>query len=265
MNEGGHVRYLKLLAILIPWKIFVVHLRILEDCIENRLSNSPRNVRYITISSFMSSKLRGKHEIILDPYPWKDTLLQRPDITDAVKLGIVGRICSSKGLKYILDFIEYMNHKGHLDSTSIHFYGDESTSMEDQILINRIKTINPVSIHFHGFIPWDKIREQINILTHFNTEEPLGRIMLDAIDSHLPFIGLKGGGVSEIAQLARMENRLIDSSETDAHEKFWHLIQSIQTDYAQEIELMKHAKKLVQPIFNVHKYTDQVEHILFTN
>lgn len=93
----------------------------------------------------------------------------------------------------------------------LHFYGGIDNHIpEVQNFIKRSETFRNVKCVFHGFISQKQlIYSNIDILVHFNKSEPLGRILMEALDFGIPFVGYNLGGVGEMAYLFGVSHYMI--------------------------------------------------------
>ena len=87
-----------------------------------------------------------------------------------------------------------------LTKIEFHFFGDIDNKL---LTTTNYKSLSARSnVFFHGFIKEKKrIYDRIDLLLHVNENEPLGRIFFESLDYGVPFIGLNGGGIAEIAEM----------------------------------------------------------------
>lgn len=209
INEGGHIKYLNLLASLFPNKSFYVHIRLLEDCSATRLGKMYKNVSYISISDYITQEV--KQNTGIQCYTMYDIYKPSSGIAginefrienDIVRLGIVGRVTTTKGLYDILRFCNYCENnltKVHLE---FHFFGDIDNHIpEVKDFVVKVETYKNINCVFHGFVnDKQQIYQSIDVLLHFNRVESLGRIVMEALDFGIPFFGFSAGGIGELAQ-----------------------------------------------------------------
>jgi glycosyltransferase involved in cell wall biosynthesis len=202
INEGGHIKYTKLLARFLKSVQFIIHIRLLEDCDSKRLGDLPKNIQLVSISDYISSKIKSYHPTqIYDPIDTKlSDFTPRKTNTDNIIIAVIGRVSASKGLKNyaaLFDFIQQKECKNKLVFT---FYGDvmhDEPEAEDFF-----KKYNPnpqLQIQFLGFVEDQKeLYSGIDMVLHLNENEPLGRIGLESWAHGIPFICFNKGGAGEI-------------------------------------------------------------------
>lgn len=271
INEGGHIKYLNILAQLFPNRHFFVHIRLLEDTSIKRLGKSHNNITYISISKYIQDAIfQNAHitsEIIYDIYKSNsgfDRICNLKLIDNVCRLGIVGRVTPTKGLKNISRFCDFCNSYKTPILLELHFYGDiDNHSFEVNDFILRAQTYKNIKCIFHGFVKdKNQIYQSIDILAHFNATEPLGRILMEALDFGIPFIGFKSGGVGEMAYQFGVEDYMIP------YENNWELSwQNKITDMVihadKTIEDYYIAKKKMKEICSPNNYIHALEKLFY--
>lgn len=194
-NEAGHVRYIVLLARFFPRVIFIIHVRIIEDC--DRFEKITENMRVIAISNTIGNKLSVPYQLIYDGYDFENlakwTFAKQYKV---LKVGIVGRVTKTKGISLLTP--NFFQNAG--SNIEFHFFGDVDSSYESTAEFLQLKMLK--NTFFHGFES-DKssIYDSVDLLLHLNKNEPLGRIFFESLDYGIPFIGIHNGGIAEIADL----------------------------------------------------------------
>lgn len=260
INEAGHIRYIKLLAKIFKHKNFFVHIRIIEDTKETRLSILPSNIILITVSNFMLYNLQSyKCVMLYDPYPFIDKEIIRNIKTDNFRIGIVGRITKTKGFYLIEKFIEKVNSTTNSEAYNFIFFGSISADVKKSFEQLSAKNNNVI---YQGFIAEkEEIYNNIDLLLHFNSNEPLGRIILEAIDFHKPFICSSEGGTGEITELVGLKEFTINFFTDDWEEILFKKIDSIKNNYQFFVEKVSEAKLIAKSIFSTVQYVNKLESI----
>lgn len=265
INEGGHIRYIKLLAKLYPSAKFFVHLRILEDTELKRTGKiiTP-NITFITVSNFMLEHLKhiGNKVMIYDPYNFSNYLCKNnTDVKKELRIGIVGRIVANKGIKDILGFFKFLIINDSAKNYSFHFFGEVFYDKETIELITEIKNLKNIKIKFHGFISNKRlIYENINCLLHFNKYEPLGRIFFEALEYHKPLIGFNSGGIAELANINCLQDLLIEyESENKWYKEMLSKLEKVRSDYTIYQQRLREQLPLSSDLFNVQKYAMKLD------
>lgn len=260
INEAGHIKYIKLLAKFFKSKNFFVHLRIIEDTNKTRLGFLSENIKLITVSDFMKKNLNGYAcKMIYDPYPFSDNKNILYELSGAINLGIVGRITNTKGFNFIETFINKINQTDISEKFMFHFYGTISNdaNMSFGKLLEKYSNIT-----FHGFISEkSKIYNNIDVLLHFNQKEPLGRIILEALDYNKPFICSNSGGTGEIVNLLELEYLGIDFNQNYWSEVLLSKINELKNNYNKYVNKIAEAKLKAKNIFSVIDYVNNLESI----
>ena len=216
INEGGHVKYAKLLAKLFKQIRIVVHIRILEDCNPSRLGQLPSNVLLIAISDYVSNQLNNyPHYKIYDPLDTVPLQQQKFNKDNSkFRIGIIGRVSESKGLKYYDAFFEYIISNPFKLPIEFKFFGDIMEHEERAITFYKQYQDTDLPILFKGFLNnQDELYAQLNMVLHLNPNEPLGRIGLESWARGIPFVCFNLGGTGEINQLLGMGEYSISMEE----------------------------------------------------
>ena len=268
INEGGHSKYLKFLGRIFPRKNFFIHIRLLEDCSASRIGDMPKNVKLIAVSEYISDTIKRETEqtsiTLTDVYRIKHQITQykaRQHTHTPIVIGIVGRLTQTKGLDEIIDFCAYADsHSNH--PLVISFYGDvDNTSEKVAMFQQECQSFQRIKCKFLGYVNGaDNIYPNINILLHFNKQEPLGRIAFEALDFEVPFIGFKAGGIGEIAKLTGLESFMVDTDAKDFAEKFLRLIDSAVTE--ESYNAYQNARQIMIKICSPETYTSRLNAVL---
>jgi len=216
INEGGHVRYIKILARLFSNVRFCLHIRILEDTRAERLQTALPNVHVFAVSQFIAKAITNRIQninIIYDPYKLINGIASpsfNETKSDNIHIGVVGRVTPSKGLKDIVSFCNYLESL-KMSNITMNFFGDIELSREEvQYFYQSKNKYHYLTLKFHGFVESkNTIYNQIDVLVHFNRNEPLGRVFFEALDFGVPVIGFDSGGIGEIAQILGLQEQMV--------------------------------------------------------
>ncbi|MBC5991622.1 glycosyltransferase [Pontibacter cellulosilyticus] len=272
VNEGGHIRYVKLLATLFPKNLFYVHIRIVEDTLKSRLQKLKSNVRLISISHFIQDKLKLEgydSALIYDLYDSNNGdsasyQFLKPHL-HLINVGFIGRITNTKGLPKIQSLIEHVDNY-YPNKFHFHFFG-EIDSNEQSVLacLNNISTLENVEVTFHGFVKAkEEIYSKINVAVHLSTIEALGRIFFEALDYKTYFIGFNKGGIGEIASTLGLSNYMINDNSAWKEEICSKIINLIDKD-DRAVEIYENAVSVMKSKFSTENYVSSLECLLIDN
>lgn len=266
INEGGHIRYVKLLAKIFSSKRFVVHLRLLEDTTKDRLVELPENVTLVTVSQFISAEVKhisNKVIQIYDPFSGLEKAKNPKVLSDSfpIKIGVIGRITPTKGLIYILSFLTWLNQK-QITILEFHFFGQlESNNKEVAQFLNELSTLSFVKAHLAGYLSsTSEIYNNIDAVIHFNKTEALGRVVFESVWFGKPFYGFLNGGIGELCTLLGIEQNLLE--DTDGWEEV--LFNKILIDRGNSVSkrIIIDAQNRLLTDFNVTNYSVLLESVL---
>ncbi len=265
VNEGGHIRYIKMLAPFFRNKKFVVHIRITEDTLPSRIGALPGNVILICISRYIRNLITDTSikniETIYDLYVLGKTYgigSKADQDKSKIKIGVIGRVTNSKGLREIVTFCDYLEHRS-VKNIELNFFGDVEKELPD-VLQFSIKANNYKNtiVKFHGFQEnKDAIYTSIDLVVHLNKQEPLGRIFLESLDYGVPIIGFNEGGIGEMAKLLDLEECMVKNDENwpdDLYCKVVHI--------KDELNKYSAARKKMDEYFSANSYCEQIEAII---
>ena len=270
INEGGHIRYLNLLAKLFPNKKFFAHIRLIEDTTKSRLQGTPANVTLIAVSDYIAYAVKKQNGLpvvtVYDLYRsgYHIANMHKP-LSDLsiINIGIVGRLTDTKGIEYIEKFCDYAEHHSR-GQIIFHFFGNiDKQSIKVNTFVVKTNNYKIIKCKFHGFVD-DKnaIYRHIDILLHFNQYESLGRIAFEALDYGIPFIGFNRGGVGEIASHLGLSEFMINPDDSD-----WSSLMLNNVFAVLETPTALHnyecAKQKMQNVYSPQKYVSQIE-LLFS-
>lgn len=264
INEAGHIRYVKVLASILPHKRFFVFVRLLEDCNFNRIKNTPANVSFIAVSNFLKQQLPEKipATVIHDPYTLENKCIEPKKKNTTFSIGIIGRITPTKGLNELPPILKHLSNKVN-EEVDVYFWGsyNKSDNWTKEFIkeVNQIPNIRP---HFKGFQK-DKslIFEHFDILLHLSKVEALGRVIFESIDYNTPFLAFDNGGSAELAKKLKLNNLLIPE-EGNWSEAFSEKLFDIKNNNSKYLEQLQESKKIIREHFSAKAYADKVDSLL---
>jgi glycosyltransferase involved in cell wall biosynthesis len=264
-NEGGHIKWIVLLSKIFGSKLFIVHIRIIEDI--NRIpKHLPKNLKIVTISKFMLEQIDRKHAALFayDPFTFNTNLAANRGEVFPIKIGIIGRISVNKGIFEISELIKCFAKSNHTSTKSVvfQFYGTESLDMKSQEIISELKLNFKNYCDFMGFVDTKKIYEHIDLVVHLARYEPLGRIFFEALDAGIPLVGFNSGGIGELGQITNLENNLIVYEDTNWTDKMVSKIYDIIENYVENKELIISTKQSFKSYFNQNIYNNTLNKII---
>lgn len=267
INEGGHIRYIKMLAFLFRKKKFVVHIRLVEDTKSKRLKNKlAKNIQLITVSHFIENEilkhnagiLKSQILTVYDYYiPGK---INRPGLNQQqnVRVGVIGRVSKKKGIAKANTLLNHWEKtRKHL--LECYFFGDVIEDEDVLAFKNNIQKFKFVKVYFKGFVKnKDDFFKNFDIVIHFNAFEPFPRIYFDAMSRLKPVVGFNSGGIGEQANIFGFNKNLVTLN------KNWEKvmakkIEEIHENYFQEQEAIYKKRALFKEKLNIDNYIKNIE------
>lgn len=204
LNETGHFRYFRLLPA--SWRFkFIIHVRLLEDVYRRPwLAQDGDSLHVLSTSRFIQSALlkRGvKSQLLSSPYRGErlGIVQVQKNFSDFV---VVSRLCDGKGLRYYREFCEYLASI-QLSFTIRHF--GESDAAGDNFVASLVEynNVNWISM---GYEVDKTLIYNKGTLLHLNPDEPLGVVLLEAVQYGVPFLAFSEGGTGEVARNLSLES-----------------------------------------------------------
>lgn len=263
VNEGGHIRYIKLLSGIFKNHKFVVHLRIIEDAISPHLKTIRSNISLVVVSAFLKSYLSNqKNEMICLHDPFNPFVIKQKQLSNnakVIKIGIIGRVTPTKGLAEIDLFISYTEKEKY--PFEFHFFGNiESNLTEVSMFLEKVNSNIYSKCFFHGFVnSADEIYNSIDLVIHLNRKEPLGRICFESWSYGVPLIGFKNGGIGELSEALGVTNFTVDFKD-GWQKKIFQKIFQIETIIT--TELINSVRNRMNEKFSSEHYTKQIDHLI---
>ena len=261
LNEAGHISYIKLLAKLLPFKKFVVSVRLLEDC-NIKLRKVPKNITLIAVSNYLKNQIITNSEVIVvyDPYKLSNNFSSFKDKRTTYGqfvIGVVGRVVETKGLNDLIDILRKLE-EAVKDEILISFFGDFDSSSDWFINFKiNLDSFKGFKYMFAGYKEsQNEIYSSCDLIIHLNKVEALGRIIFEAIDYETPFVCYNAGGSGELAGILGFSGNTVDpgTNSTDIFKTKILEIMNHKKTYDFEI-----AKKNITQNFSLNSYADQIE------
>jgi hypothetical protein len=260
INEGGHINYAKIIAKLYFNKKIFVHLRLVEDCNQNRIGVLPKNLKLISISNYISSLLaKYDHIKLYDPIDTKGITSKTKTPTKTHKtVSIIGRVSSSKGIDNYEQFFLYLRKNQPSIPIEFNFFGDVvKTEPKAASFFKRFENHNEPKITFSGFVKnQELIYSSTDAVLHLNPHEPLGRIGLESWAREIPFICFNNGGTGEINQRLNALKFSINIEE-GWEQKLLVLLENVLNN--KDTSSIREINALLKVHFNVDKYVKELE------
>lgn len=147
-----------------------------------------------------------KKQVVYCSYLPKNLFSERPpwdpgDKDHKFVIGILGRICKSKGHDVLLNALGFLKESGSkwLQRLTVVFIGDYSQQERDSM--QQLITRSPVAVEVTGYRT-DIASElaRLHLLLIPSVAEPFGRVVQEAADAGLPVIASDSGGLGEICK-----------------------------------------------------------------
>jgi hypothetical protein len=264
LNEAGHTKFIILLSKIFNRVKFVVHVRLVEDAQPQRWPYKfNRNLKVLSVSNFIQKILSVENTLIYDPYFFSvDGGGQRQKmLRTGLQIAVIGRVSATKGIGRIIQLLEVVKEMGYQEVFYFKLYGDIMPDVVENGMYESLKRYPNIAIC--GYEPVkEKIYNSVDCVLHASDVEPLGRIFLEAIDYHKPFIGIKGGGVGEIGDLLHLHSLLIHADELSTSGQFLRKLLFVRDNYELMVQEIAGKKKLAMDIFSPGHYAQKIDSLL---
>lgn len=252
-NEGGHSRYIRILALLIPWVNFTIHIRMIEDTNHKRLKGLCRaNLKLLTISSSVSVRVPMPNSMIYDGYSFSKKLkFKTISSKGKIQIGVIGRITHSKGINYLAKILK--DNKN--ENLEFIMFGSIDEKIKTTVYFNNF--ISDKRVKHMGFVQdKEKIYSNLDLTLHLNEYEALGRIFFESLDQGIPFIGLNYEGIGEIA-------RVIDYPYVYFKEEISEIIKKVcEGELTIDKSILRSSRDKAEIIFNVKDYALTLDNLI---
>lgn len=264
VNEGGHSRYLTLLARYFRKTRFLLHIRMFEDTLPARWpaqDSIPDNLKLIAISGFIAAQLNQPAALIYDSYDMnrKERRLDPSAGTNRpLVVGIVGRVTPTKGIARLPGLIDALQQAGFADRFTFRLFGEISAETPPELLarINAYPQVQCCGLEMDK----DRLYHQLDLVLHLSTQEAWGRIYTEALSYALPFAGIKAGGIAEIGELAGLSANLAEPGEA-LIPSLCRILTAIANSYPEAVAASRQAKALLAEQFHPSAYAAQIDQL----
>jgi glycosyltransferase involved in cell wall biosynthesis len=259
VNEGGHVKYLKLLAKILPNRKFVLQIRLLSDTNCTRLKDLPSNIQILCVSKFIANNIPSKYNplVLHDPFNLPEPLEKKK--RSKFNIGFIGRVTPTKGLKEASLLLKELEAKK--TKVNINFYGSvetEKTAVNQ--FISQCKSYQYIKVEFKGFIDnKEEIYRDLNLVIHLNKEEAFPRIALESWAYGVPLLGFDAGGLGEINRMLDLSEFLLKNNENWLLQ-IQKLIQVVKENYPAS-EISK-AQNIISKQLDLTRFTSKLEELI---
>jgi glycosyltransferase involved in cell wall biosynthesis len=263
INEAGHSNYVIGISKFFFWKSFYIHVRLTEDTIASRWKGIGSNIHLISTSQYIADlleeQIKIKSYVISSPArAFKDHIKWDLDYTDLPlkRVGVIGRLTSSKGVREMVEFFNHLEVSKN-KNLKFYFYGDVDQKDEQvSLFLKQVNNFKNVNISFEGFvINKSEIYDNIDLVVHFNKDEPLGVIFLEALNQGKPLIGFNSGGIGCIAQNLKLESQMVNFSNQWCQD----LVARIKT---LEVKHFIEAREIMLKIYSPKIYCERIENLI---
>ena len=263
INEGGHIRYIKILSKIFKRLKFIIHVRTIYDASHERLGNMSKNITLLTVSKYVQAIIQKENSDCIQLYdPYSFILNKKTQrLKSIINIGIVGRVCESKGISHINELINSRTFQSSDLPLHFHFFGEVIEEVNTNKIVASIKS-SKVQTSFHGYKEKSIIFETIDILLHMNQHEALGRVILEALDYGNYVICPQKGGSGELANLFQISTTF-NLSDINWHQIIYTNIVHIWEQKSTQLqESFVKNFELNKMIFDPEKYAYTIDNVI---
>lgn len=257
INEAGHLRYAVVLAGLFKRVKFVIHVRLVEDVhFRPWPQEMPGNVEVLATSKYIQRLLSGRGincSVLSSPFRERISPLKNEFLPN--KLIVVSRLSEAKGLRYYLEMLRSLEYRKI--PIEVHHFGECDDAAEAALnVIREMKFVNWIS---RGFVEEKQSIFRNGILIHLNPNEPLGVVLLEALNNSIPFIAFDEGGTGEIGRNLQLHEFLVN------RKGFWtgRVIELIQSRHLIDwTSAIIRGREEMARSYNPDKYVERLDAVL---
>ncbi|MDB9782713.1 glycosyltransferase [Winogradskyella sp.] len=267
VNEGGHIKYIKQLAKYFTKKKFIVHIRLFEDTKHQRLNNHLLpNMQLICVSDFIKNEIHKENidilntqvETVHDYYLTHHITPKKTNVSNTVRIGILGRVSSAKGVLKACELLQYWDSNVSKD-LECYMYGDIIEDEDVKTFVRVTKSFSNIKVFFKGFVSdKEQFFKTFDIVIHFNAYEPFPRIYFDAMARLKPVVGFDSGGIGEQARIFGFQKNLVPLTK-DWASKMCDTIISIHNNMNKQQEDILKKQYIFQSRLNIGAYINSIE------
>ena len=208
LNEAGLIRYINRLPRL--GKLHkVVHVRLTEDVTLRPWHEVNKNgMTVLSTSSFVANELKKigvESEVLSSPFRSLGMVPAHAGFFDR-RLIVVSRLSHGKGLKWYKSFFEFLESQRM--SIRIDHYGRVDESEEE--FLEFVHSLKFVKWNSRGFESDKTAIFNEGTLLHLNPVEPLGVVLMEAINHGVPYLAFDNGGTGEISKNLGLDDFSVD-------------------------------------------------------
>lgn len=261
VNEGGHSRYIQVLAKLFASVRFVVHVRIMEDTAPDRWAGQPTgNIRLVAISDYVQRALPIPGKLVYDLYRFPGQQGSRPGVqAGRTDVAVIGRLSISKGFRELVCLVQHLQDTGNPRGIFVNIYGHVSDEVKRETGLELLRSSSFVK--FHGFVNGADIYKHNRVVLHLSKTEPLGRIYFEAVAAGLPLVGFRSGGIGEIASKVGLTGHLVSPGGDESRE-IAEKVTLLADDHPETTALLAQAFLKMKEIYSTEKYTREIDELL---
>ena len=258
VNEAGHLRYIIMLSKLFKRVEFVIHVRLTED-----VSSRPwrflarRNLKVLATSRFIQSQLEDRGvaaSVLSSPFRSKIISFRRSSLSTR-KLIVVSRLSEAKGICYYERLVNYFESSKY--EMEIHHFGECDYAAEKVVLrFNKLKYVRWIP---HGFEPDKSFIFSAGIVLHLNPNEPLGVVLLEALNHSIPFLTFDAGGTGEISRELGAAKFLLNFQSNGWEQEALRRLLQLQPD--EWLDEAEKSRKLLESKYGPERYAFELDRI----
>ena len=208
LNEAGLIRYLNRLPRM-GMLHMIVHVRLTEDVKFRPWHEVNRNgMTVLSTSSFVANELNKigvESEVLSSPFRSFGIVSANAGFFDR-RLIVVSRLSQGKGLKWYKSFCEFLETQRI--SIRIDHFGRVDDSEQD--FLEFVHSLEFVKWNSRGFESDKTVIFREGTLLHLNPIEPLGVVLMEAINHGIPYLAFDNGGTGEISRTLELEDFCFD-------------------------------------------------------
>lgn len=259
INEGGHIKYIKVIANIFHKRRFYVQIRLLDDTARDRIQNLPKNIEIICVSNFIAKNLDSSMEpkVINDPFELPELKETKEiDKKKPFRIGFIGRVTPTKGLGAISELLEALEKNKMKNQIS--FFGHvEREKLEVQSFLRRCEGFKFNEVIFRGFVDNKfEMYSNLDLLMHLNKHEAFPRVVLEGWSHNVPVVGFDAGGVGEINRQLEVRSFLLTVNQDWSREAI-DKIEGLKKEFP--IQDIERAKGNIQRKLGISDFVKELE------
>ncbi len=181
------------------------------------------------------------------------------DFTRLLRVGLLGRICKSKGHHVLIEAASYLKNST-ADQFQFRLIGDALNPLELSAVQKQISQLGIGSmIEFRGYRS-DIAAElaELDVLAIPSIAEPFGRILCESAEAEVPVVVANSGGLGELSRRFDVGVRFEGGNSQDLARQ----LQSIRSDYLSVSDAFKTAARRLLNSLNLPDYVKTMDNLL---